>query len=298
MLRFKASEFFGNGTVPWSRALYSQVRSATLMQDLQVSLVSFDAEECFELTAVDDKDAIHFSYLFDGNVEATCGSQAMTLKAGTLLTSYAPQSHFTLRISPQYRNVELMIRPRLLEELAGEEYEQLSERIRSGFCLHDNGCDAQACQAATMLAQLLATPGTSPLLVQAAAMEFLAWQLRLYNQGNRIPAIPARERRQLELAHEWLLKDLSSPPTISELARQVGLNQLKLKRGFKLLFGDSIYALFLKKRMQRARELLQEQSVTETAVQLGYSNVSHFSACFRKHYGVLPREVRRSSRFI
>src|SRR5690606_36865867 len=116
------------------------------------------------------------------------------------------------------------------------------------------------------LAQLLATPGTSALLVQAAAMEFLACQLRLYNQGNRIHALPARERRQLELAHEWLLKDLSSPPTISELARQVGLNQLKLKRGFKLLFGDSIYALFLKKRMERARELLQEQSVTETAV--------------------------------
>lgn len=53
-------------------------------------------------------------------------------------------------------------------------------------------------------------------------------------------------------ARDRLLLDLSAPPTIAELAREIGLNQLKLKQGFKTLFGTSIYALFQRHRMERA----------------------------------------------
>ncbi len=38
-----------------------------------------------------------------------------------------------------------------------------------------------------------------------------------------------------------------------------------------------------------------ENSVTETAVMMGYSNISHFSSAFRKQFGVLPKEIRRQN---
>jgi len=86
---------------------------------------------------------------------------------------------------------------------------------------------------------------------------------------------------------------LSSPPTIEQLARETGLNQLKIKQGFKVLFGTTTYGLFQRERMERALTLLQTNSVTETASLLGYSNISHFSSAFRKQFGVLPSRVRR-----
>jgi hypothetical protein len=75
----------------------------------------------------------------------------------------------------------------------------------------------------------------------------------------------------------------------------VGLNQCSLKRGFKAVFGTSLYAYFQAERMRHAKDLLPNNSVTETAVLLGYTNVSHFSSAFRRHFGVLPSAARRST---
>jgi len=112
-------------------------------------------------------------------------------------------------------------------------------------------------------------------------------------QGRQDEQMGAREQRLLWQAREQLLSDLSRPPTIEQLARESGLNALKIKRGFKALFGTTVYGLFQRERMQRVWLLLQHRSVTETALMLGYSNISHFSATFRKQFGVLPSEIKR-----
>lgn len=59
------------------------------------------------------------------------------------------------------------------------------------------------------------------------------------------------------------------------------------------MFGTSVYGCFQEERMKRAMELLKNNNVTETAVALGYSNISHFSTAFRKQYSVLPKDARR-----
>ncbi len=45
--------------------------------------------------------------------------------------------------------------------------------------------------------------------------------------------------------------------------------------------------------MRKAMRLLKANNVTETAMLLGYSNVSHFSNAFRKQLGVLPNQARQ-----
>jgi len=71
------------------------------------------------------------------------------------------------------------------------------------------------------------------------------------------------------------------------------MNPCRLKQVFKAQFGTTIYALFQRERMARARELLRQHNVTETAGLLGYSNISHFSAAFHRQFGTLPGQVRR-----
>ena len=39
--------------------------------------------------------------------------------------------------------------------------------------------------------------------------------------------------------------------------------------------------------------MLKQRGVTETAIALGYSNVSHFSSAFKKQHGLLPSEMKK-----
>jgi AraC family transcriptional regulator len=70
---------------------------------------------------------------------------------------------------------------------------------------------------------------------------------------------------------------------------------VKLKRGFRLLFNESVYGLFQRERMHEARRRLSEghTPVTVVAADLGYANASHFAAAFQKQFGVPPSAFKR-----
>ena len=132
-----------------------------------------------------------------------------------------------------------------------------------------------------------------PLWLQAKSLEFVA--LFLEDRAAADAAIPASERRRLLAARDRLLADLADPPTIPELARACGLNVLKLKRGFRQLFGTGVYGLFQRERMHEARRrlLLDDVPVGRVAADLGYANASHFAVAFRKQFGIAPKEIGR-----
>ncbi|WP_254668329.1 helix-turn-helix transcriptional regulator, partial [Bacillus cereus] len=100
---------------------------------------------------------------------------------------------------------------------------------------------------------------------------------------------------KIKQAEEILLQRMESPPSLLELAKIVGLNDYKLKIGFKELFGTSTFAYLREQRMERAMLLLRSgtSNVTETAVAVGYNNISHFSESFKKKYGMKPSEILR-----
>lgn len=295
MYELRSSEFFSTRPSATRNPPGAEVKPVGLQPGVTVSLVSFQREGQLQATAYNDQACVHFSCLSRGGVDVTFGSRAFRLEAGSLLTSYAPGEKFRLNLPGNYRNVELMVTPDALSTLVGSEYDRLGEDIGRGFCVHRSGNNRRACDAAARLARLMDEERSQHLLIHAAALEYLAWHLTAYRPDDDGDSLSLRERKLLMAARERLLLDLSDPPTIAELARETGLNQLKLKRGFKALFGYSVYALFQRERMDRARSLLQQNGVTETAMMLGYSNVSHFSAAFRKQFGVLPREARRGA---
>ena len=91
----------------------------------------------------------------------------------------------------------------------------------------------------------------------------------------------------------WLaVNHLEKPLSIRELARRTGLNEFKLKKGFRELFGMTVFEFVRKERMKKALWLMESKgmNVGETAISLGYSNVSNFTTAFRKQYGCNPSE--------
>ena len=89
-----------------------------------------------------------------------------------------------------------------------------------------------------------------------------------------------------------ILKDLSTPPVLTELAVIASMSETKLKQLFKQTFGDTIYNYYQKVRMEKAAFLLKQakHSVSEVGYELGFSNLSHFSRLFERQYGITPKK--------
>ncbi|MBA2498716.1 MAG: helix-turn-helix transcriptional regulator [Chitinophagaceae bacterium] len=101
------------------------------------------------------------------------------------------------------------------------------------------------------------------------------------------------DREKINKAREILIQQIGEPITIKELSRKVAMNECYLKKGFKEMFGSTIFDFYQSQRMEHAKFLLYEKglSVTEVSVMLGYSSISHFSTAFKKHTGLKPCEL-------
>ena len=100
-------------------------------------------------------------------------------------------------------------------------------------------------------------------------------------------------KERIYKARDILLQSIGSPVTIKELSKKVAINECYLKKGFKEVFGMTIFEFFQQQRMEHAKYLLHEKglSVTEASVALGYSSIAHFSTAFKKQTGLKPCEL-------
>ncbi|MEM1051529.1 MAG: AraC family transcriptional regulator [Pseudomonadota bacterium] len=94
-------------------------------------------------------------------------------------------------------------------------------------------------------------------------------------------------------ADRYLKAHLDDPPSVPALANHFGLNHMTLKRGFRRVFDMTVYGRLRHWRIETARALLASgQSVTQTAVEVGYSNPSKFTAAFKRVTGEKPSDLR------
>jgi AraC-like DNA-binding protein len=105
---------------------------------------------------------------------------------------------------------------------------------------------------------------------------------------------------RIHLAKKVIADNSNNPPCLMELARQVGLNDFKLKSGFRQVFGTTVFGYLHQHRMQKARQLLSEQrmNVKEVAQSVGYTSQSRFAAAFRKQFGVNPKSYLLSRKSV
>lgn len=109
--------------------------------------------------------------------------------------------------------------------------------------------------------------------------------------------IKTKSDREKIIAVRDLINDrVHCPPNLSEIAQHVGLNEYKLKRGFKETFNNTVFGYLTEQRLQLARQYLldTQQTAAEISTQLGYATPQHFNNAFKKKFGVTPFSIRNN----
>ena len=144
-------------------------------------------------------------------------------------------------------------------------------------------------------ARLLRPPvpqGARPLWYQSQVLELMA-EFFFERQGETELLCDRQKRlarERVDRVIAVLRGRLAQPPNLTGLSREVGCSPFYLSRTFSQEMGMTIPQYLRKLRMERAGELLRggQYNVTEAALEVGYSSLSHFSQAFCQTMGCCP----------
>jgi AraC-like DNA-binding protein len=132
---------------------------------------------------------------------------------------------------------------------------------------------------------------------EVKTIELILYLLQIIgNQANPfLISLKSYDLERLFFIRDFLTYHSLQALTLSMIAREAGLNEFKLKKGFKELFGITVFGYVLQIRMNHALKLLNEnhKSIKEIAYQSGYRNPAHFTTAFKKFHGLTPREAKK-----
>ncbi|SHM17218.1 AraC family transcriptional regulator [Chitinophaga sp. CF418] len=133
------------------------------------------------------------------------------------------------------------------------------------------------------------------LFLEAKLIELFLLQANGFDQHTPHTAnLRPADIERLHAARHYLEQHFMDDCSIFSLASQVGINQKKLKQGFKALFGYTVFGLLSHIRMEKARQLLldEKKTVGEVSELVGYQHPQHFAAAFKRKYNILPGSLK------
>ncbi|WP_292008773.1 AraC family transcriptional regulator, partial [Chryseobacterium sp.] len=135
---------------------------------------------------------------------------------------------------------------------------------------------------------------TRKLYLESKIYEILAFCFES-DDAERRQKLSKRDIDCINFAAQVIKDRISNPITIEELAKKTGINETKLKSGFKIVFGTTVFGYLQELRMNKAKHFLfdSDLSVEEISRMCGYMNVSNFSAAFKKHFGFPPSTCKK-----
>lgn len=135
------------------------------------------------------------------------------------------------------------------------------------------------------------------LYIESKVLELLLLQVEQFEASTQKKDCSCLKDYDIEKIHfaKFLVEqNISNPLSLIELSRKAGVNDFKLKKGFKELFGNTVFGYLYELRMKEAKRLLLDHnmSLAEVSEYCGYDHVQHFSRAFKKKHGITPGQFR------
>lgn len=138
------------------------------------------------------------------------------------------------------------------------------------------------------------------IYLESKALELIALRLEQVFQPDGFsrlkPPLGTEDMDRIYRARDLLVKNCQFPPSLRELAKQVGMSHTQLNKRFRTVFGCTVFEYLRKERLSYARMLMEENptDLTWIAYESGFCSSSHFAAAFLKAYGIRPSSYRKS----
>ncbi len=274
-----------------------------------LTLVELDLQtaEPFQLSDTQGEEGAESLFVLQGNVESRFDAFDQPL--------VFHRNHQSIQYNPRFSGIHL-IRPGrfhaltisydisylagLLSSGCSGPLQELGERIRKkqSFLAAPHALDVSGRISAVIHAmqQCPFAGATRYVFLESKMMELFVLQMeqlqrlqqkRPEEKWNRI------DMERLHAVREYIDNAYLGSFTLRDLALRFGLNEFKLKKGYRELFQTTVFGHVHLLRMQKARALLSEKemNVSETAFHIGYDNVSSFSTAFKKRFGYSPGRI-------
>jgi AraC family transcriptional regulator len=123
--------------------------------------------------------------------------------------------------------------------------------------------------------------------------------VRLFCSSKGSSSVPDTSRlakARLARTIEYIEENLGESVTLADLSKIAGLSRIQFVRQFKSAMGDSPHSYVLRRRIERAKSMLEatDASIVGVALDLGFSSHGHFTQVFRKLVGVTPSHWQKS----
>lgn len=191
--------------------------------------------------------------------------------------------------------VLIVIDPALLKRILNADYEQLPAHIaKIGTEAVTLARTAELTLAAHAIRGCRHQGPIRNLFLKSRALEMLALAFGTLSADRKsAETLSERDQRAVLRVRDLLLQRLETPPRLDELASLSGMCETRLKTAFKSFFGQTPAQFSRSARMAAARDMLVggRYRVSEAAMAIGYSNISHFTDAFVKEYGVRPGQL-------
>ncbi|MGJ1499422.1 helix-turn-helix transcriptional regulator [Sphingobacterium spiritivorum] len=134
------------------------------------------------------------------------------------------------------------------------------------------------------------------MFLEAKVIELLLLQLEQMNSGNSLhSSLKKSDIEKIYAVREFILEHIDQTYSLTDLARIVGTNDFLLKKGFKELFGTTVFGFWNDTKMEQAHKMIREQhmNISEVADAVGYKNPQHFTVAFKRRFGIAPSHLKR-----
>jgi len=249
-----------------------------------------------------DASLIQFHFCFRGSAHFNFNQRtySLPLQDEHVLLLYNPQRDLPMELdtSPNTQLITVLISIKKFHSLFSQEAEQISflsgENINKKY-YKDHTISPSMAVVLSQILQHQPNAFMGRLYLKGKIYELLSLYFNPTEATNisECPFLVDEENvRKIRNAKQIMLERMINPPSLQDLADEIGLSLKKLKEGFKQLYGSTVYQFVLDHKMNHARQLLGKGSynVNEVALQLGYSNSSHFIDAFKKKFGTTPKK--------
>jgi AraC-like DNA-binding protein len=274
-----------------------------LKNGITINIKKFDADVKFSKKFEFNASMVSFYFCFSG-IEKTmiCGSKNDFIissgKCGIFAAGEGIEGSLEISDYSPFQIVSLHISPLNLKIIAGKAFELMPRELRE-VINEENGCffNKNLCMnptAKVAVGQIINCNLEGPLkelYCEGKSLEVISCILDQFRgECIKYNFFYKDEIERIYYAKELLLKDLTNPPSLMDLAKSAGMHHSKLNKGFREKFGKTVFGYLTEARLEKARQYLEkgDMNCTEAAFSVGYSSLSHFAKAFKEQYYVSP----------